>query len=422
MPAVRCNPIVNRDAALLPARPDMPQDKPLIPDILIDVSRLVWRVWKGRLPTGVDRVCLAYVDHFGPRGHAVIQYRELRAVLTFVDSQALFALLGAGGPRFRRRLIALLAKAVPRGMASRPRAGALYLNIGHTGLDSTGLPTWIARHGLRAIHLIHDLIPINAPEFCRPGEAEKHRRRMTNALLSASGIIANSAVTLEDLQRFAVEQDLPCPPGIAAWLAGHQLPLDVAPIPADRPYFVTIGTIEGRKNHILLLRLWQRLVRRLGAGTPRLVIVGQRGWEAEHALAMLDRGLGLDGVVHEMGGCGDAELARLIKGARAVLMPSFTEGFGLPVVEALQLGTPVIASDLPVFREIAGNIPTYIASFDSVGWEQAIVDFCGNSPERTRQIEAIQSYHAPDWATHFAAVEQYLAALPERVSIDVRPK
>ena len=198
---------------------------------------------------------------------------------------------------------------------------------------------------------------------------------------------------------------------IAAWLAGDTLPAIAPPPPSDRPYFVAVGTIEGRKNHILLLRLWKRLVERMGDDAPRLVLVGQRGWEADHALAMLDRCTVLDGTVVEMGRCDDVELARLLMGARALLMPSFAEGFGMPVIEALQLGTPVIASDLPVFHEIAGEIPTYLASFDGVGWERAVLDFCGPSVKRKRQIDAMRDYHAPDWPGHFARVEHWLESL-----------
>ena len=377
-------------------------------EMLIDVSRLVWRTWTGRLPTGIDRVCLAYVERYGAHSRAVVQRGETRSALSFADSQALFGLLTKGSPYFKRRLVTLLSRAFPLGMANRPRAGTLYLNIGHTGLDSPGLPAWIARNGLKAVYLIHDLIPIEAPEFCRPGEAQKHVRRMTNALTSASGIIANSAVTLAELHYFAEENGLPCPQGIAAWLAGPTPPAGL-PVAGDgRSYFITIGTIEGRKNHILLLRLWQRLARRLECSTPDLLIVGQRGWEAEHALAMLDRGRDLD-AVYELSRCDDAELARLIRGARALLMPSFAEGFGLPVIEALHLGTPVIASDLPVFREIVGDIPTYVPSYDPVAWEQAILDFCGPSAERERQVTAMNAYRAPTWQGHFAAVDTYLA-------------
>lgn len=378
-------------------------------DLLIDVSRLIWRVWTGRLPTGIDRVCLAYLDKYTEQALAVVQKNGSRRVLTRSDSRKLFALLAKGAAGFRKGVLAMAPGAILRGSGCPPRPGMAYLNIGHTGLEAAGLPLWIARNQIRAIYLVHDLIPITNPEFCREGEAEKHTRRMINALGSASGLIANSRATLADLAKFAAAQRLPMPSGIAAWLAGQAH----RPAPRrgdqERPYFVTIGTIEGRKNHILLLRLWRRMIEQMGSAAPRLVIIGQRGWEADHALAMLDRCAALRGHVAELGSCEDDELARLLAGARALLMPSFAEGFGLPLIEALEIGTPVIASDLAVFREIAGDIPTYLSSWDGVGWERTIGEFVGNPPERQRQLARMSGYRAPDWDEHFRAVDALIA-------------
>lgn len=382
-------------------------------DLLIDVSRLIWRVWTGRLPTGIDRVCLAYLDRYASHALAVVQKNGARRVLAREDSRKLFALLAqggtGGGAGFRKTIMAMALGAIMRSSARPPRPGMAYLNIGHTGLEAQGLPLWIARNQIRAIYLVHDLIPITNPEFCREGEAEKHTRRMVNALSSASGLIANSRATMADLAKFAGARRLAMPPGIAAWLAGQAQ----RPAPRrgeqERPYFVTIGTIEGRKNHILLLRLWRRLIEQMGSAAPRLVIIGQRGWEADHALAMLDRCQALRGHVAEMRRCEDDELARLLAGARALLMPSFAEGFGLPLIEALEIGTPVIASDLPVFREIAGDIPTYLPSWDGVGWERTVHEFVGDPPERRRQLARMPGYRAPDWGEHFRAVDALLA-------------
>ncbi len=398
------------DRAPTPARNDASAPIP----VLIDVSRSIWRYWSGRLPTGIDRVCLAYVEYLGPRAQAVIQWKRRRIVLTVTNSRRLMALLVAPGPPSRQKLIAVLGKAIPTAFASAPQRGQLYLNIGHTGLNDDSLVTWIAQHALRAVHLIHDLIPIETPEFCRPGEADRHVQRMTNALRSASGIIGNSEATLTALRDFAVVHRLPCPPMVAAWLAGDVLPAEVAATSADHPYFVVVGTIEGRKNHLLLLQVWKRLVERLGDAAPRLLLVGQRGWEAEGAFALLDRSIALQGMVIERGRCDDRELAGLLKGARALLMPSFAEGFGMPVIEALQLGAPVIASDLAVFREIADTIPTFIPVHDAGKWERTILDFCGPSPERARQIAAMRAYRAPSWEGHFAIVERWLETLPAR--------
>ena len=381
-------------------------DRPL----LLDVSRMVWRVWSSRLPTGIDRVCLAYLERFADRALAVVQRGEFRMVLSATQSDALFALLREGGRGFRPRLVALLGQAILR----RERvamAGKLYLNIGHTGLDAHGLPAWLARRRLRPVFLIHDLIPITHPEFCRDGEDLRHKARMRHALSSAHGIIANSRATLEALTAFAASDGLSMPESMVAWLGADEQ-VDPVPLPPPaRPSFVTIGTIEARKNHLLLLHIWERLAARMGPNTPELILVGQRGWEADDVFALLDRSPRLKGHVRELGRCDDATMLATIDQARAVLLPSFIEGFGIPLVEALQRGTPVIASDLPVFHEIAGEIPLYLDPLDGQRWETAICDFLTDSSERQRQLAAIPDFRPHSWEDHFNRVEVWLSEL-----------
>lgn len=380
-------------------------------EFLLDVSRPVWRAWRGRLPTGIDRVCLAYVERFGARSQAVIQRRGFHLVLSPSHSDRLFELLC--GERLPRRLalLRLAATALAASLPARPSPGAIYLNVGHTGLNEPSLPAWLARHRLRAVYLVHDLIPLTHPQFCRPGEAEKHSRRMENVLASAAGLISNSQATLDELADFAQEKQLAMPPAVVAWISGGKIPSTVPSKTTDKTYFVTVGTIEGRKNHQLLLDVWRSLVASLGSDTPTLVIIGQRGWQAERIFRQLDRLDELEGHVQELGACSDAELAGWVAGARAMLMPSFTEGYGLPVIEALQLGTPVIASSLPVFREIAGDIPTYLDPLNAPAWERTIRAFAGEGNERARQLSRMDAYRAPDWNTHFGRVEQWLKSL-----------
>lgn len=382
-------------------------------DVLIDVSRLVWRCWRGGLPTGVDRVCLAYVEHFCHRARAVVQRRGHHFIFDAAHSDRLFHLFRRGAEGFRPRFLALAASALLFRKGEPRQRGLLYLNVGHTGLNEPSLPRWVEQSGLRAVYFIHDLIPLMNPEYCRPGEADKHVRRIENVLASASGVIGNSQTTINDLAAFAAERGLQMPSAVVSFIAGPSVSANVAPSVLERPYFVTVGTIEGRKNHLLLLRIWQRLARRYGPESPLLVIVGRRGWEAADALAMLDRSDSLKEHVRELGVCADDELAKLIAGARALLMPSFAEGFGLPVAEALQLGTPVIASDLPVFREFAGEIPTYLDVLDGIGWERTIVSFAGQSAERERQRQATKDFSPPDWQSHFLVVDEWLKTLPE---------
>jgi glycosyltransferase involved in cell wall biosynthesis len=380
-------------------------------DLLLDISRLIWRTWTGRLPTGIDRVCLAYLDRLAARSQAVVQRGNLRQIATPALSDALFALLLEGGAQFRARAARLAMRALIESRAGQTGGDRLYLNVGHTGLDAPGLVAWTARAHVRPVYLIHDLIPITHPEFCRPGEDIRHHRRMDNALASACGIIGNSQATLDEFAAFADSRGRPHPPALAAWLGGPPLPADAAPIVRDRPYFLVLGTIEGRKNHVLLLQLWRRMIERDPQGCPHLVIIGQRGWEAQTALAMLDRLPLLAGRVQVIEDCGDAALAGYLRGCRALLMPSFAEGYGLPVIEALGIGARVVASDLPVFRELAGDRIRYCDPLDGPEWLAAINDHLREDPAATAAGAAQAAFRTPTWDDHFALVEPWMAAL-----------
>ena len=140
-------------------------------EFLIDVSRLVWRVWTGRHPTGIDRVCLAYLDHFGYRAQAVLQKNGFLRVLSPKRSDRLFALLRRGPEGFRADFAAMATGIFWSGRGNGDCAGKISLNIGHTGLDEPTLTRWVKRRGVKAVYLVHDLIPLTHPEYCRAGEA-----------------------------------------------------------------------------------------------------------------------------------------------------------------------------------------------------------------------------------------------------------
>jgi hypothetical protein len=117
----------------------------------------------------------------------------------------------------------------------------------------------------------------------------------------------------------------------------------------------------------------------------------------------------LRGLVIEKGRCSDKELATLLKHARALLFPSFVEGYGLPLAEALHMGTPVVASDLQVFREIAGDVPDYLDPLDGPAWLRAVEQYTPPfSTQRTAQLNRIMGYMAPTWSQHFDVVDELI--------------
>jgi len=386
-----------------------PGDRPY----LLDVSRLIWRRWAGRLPTGIDRVCLAYLQHYRSQAQAVVQRGGLHRILDVATSERLFDLLAEPGASFRSAFSRAVAGSWTGLLREGAGRGRLYLNVGHTGLDDPKLREWIARSAVRPIFLIHDLIPITNPEFCRDGERDRHQARINTVLDTAAGVIGNSEATIRDLRAYADARGKPNPRAIAAQLGidnnGGAAPR-ILPF-TDRPYFVVLGTIEARKNHLLLLQIWSRLVRDWGTAAPRLLIIGQRGWECEQVLDVLDRSELLTDSVVELGRCSDGEVATYLHGARALLFPSLAEGYGLPLVEALMGGTPVIASDLPVFGEIAGAIPDYIDPLDGYRWLQAIRSYAGDGPDRSAQLARLQAFSAPTWSGHFRIVDDWLSTV-----------
>ena len=380
---------------------------------LVDVTRLIWRRWVGRLPTGIDRVCLAYLEQYRGDAQAVIQRRGFRRILPEAASDRLFEMLLHPRRSVRRDLARFLASERLRPNPRLSGRGRLYLNVGHTALQQPGYLEWTRTADVRPVYMIHDLIPITHPEYCRAGESDRHVERVRNMLASAVGIIGNSQATLDSLSSFADSVAMATPAMIAAPL-GTDLRRDGSDLspPQGPPTFVMLGTIEARKNHLLLLQIWARLVRAQGANAPRLLVIGQRGWECEQVFDLLDRSEVLRGAVVETGRCSDAELDEHLRGARALLFPTLVEGYGLPLVEALALGTPVIASDLPVFHEIGQEVPDFIDPLDGPAWQAAILDYAADhSARRDAQLARLATYRAPGWDDHFARVDAWLDTL-----------
>jgi glycosyltransferase involved in cell wall biosynthesis len=291
------------------------------------------------------------------------------------------------------------------------RPGSVYFNAGHTDYDLPAHVGWVAWHRLRAIYLIHDLIPILHPDHCRPHAVRRHTGRVASALRHGAGIVVGSDAVARDLAAHARAARLPCPPVVVAPLAGADL-ARAAPAPAAGAddYFVCVGTIESRKNHALLLAVWDRL-RAEHRHPPRLVIAGRWGTGADGVRAALAASGMAGGLIDIVEDCDDAALAALMQGARAMLMPSLAEGFGLPMAEALACGVPVIASDLPCFREVGQGIPCLLDPHDVAGWTVRIAGFDRAAAQRQRRIDALRGYRPPRWDAHFAQVDTWLTTL-----------
>lgn len=385
--------------------------------MLIDVTRLLHRFMGKRLPTGVDRVSLAYISRYGPEARAVFRHHGGKFVFRRAESAVLFDwLLSLGGTG---SVLPTIYKGLVAGCLLQGVAGRFLFNTGHTGLESDDYVTMLRQQRVKPIFMVHDLIPLTHPQYCRAGEHDRHLTRLRNAVRVASGIVCNSQATLDGLRVLCDQQNWVLPPAVVALLAPEPLKAVQLTRPMAAPYFVYVSTIEPRKNHLMILKVWQQLAAQLGDNAPHLVIIGQRGWDYGEVVHLLTDPA-LKRLVVEIPACTDPEMVNYLQHARAMLFPSFTEGFGMPVVEALALGLPVIASDLPVFWEFAGDIPDYIDVSDEARWASTITNYAAaGSSLRAAQLTRMENYVPPSWNEHFSQVDALLATLtsgePSRV-------
>ncbi|CAA9585520.1 MAG: hypothetical protein AVDCRST_MAG88-3879 [uncultured Thermomicrobiales bacterium] len=248
-------------------------------------------------------------------------------------------------------------------------------------LDVLHAPDFVAPPTRRArrIVTIHDLTFLVVPQYAHPPLRAYLGRAVPHNVQSADHIFADSEATRRDLIRLlGVAEERISVVHVAAEARFHPFTeeeraagrrtLAGAGVP-DGPYFLTVGTLEPRKNHIGLLRAFARL-RRLGA-PHRLVIAGQPGWGFEPIFAAVERH-GLAEVVTFLDFFPDPLLPALYACADLLILPSFYEGFGIPLLEAMGSGTPAVVADRPSLPEIAGGAARLVDPDDHTALTEAI--------------------------------------------------
>lgn len=215
----------------------------------------------------------------------------------------------------------------------------------------------------RAVITVHDLVPLIFPETSSLRTRLGYRVLRRAARLTGA-VIAVSQNTRSDLERvwgldrridvvYEAARSLPAPGAVE----------ELAKLDVEPPYFLAVGTLEPRKNLKTLIRAYATATSR-NASLPRLVIVGASGWggaprEVAEAIASIaDR-------VHPIGYRTDEELATLYAHATAFALPSLYEGFGLPALEAMAAGTPVVAASSGSLPEVLADAAAYFEPEDA---------------------------------------------------------
>jgi glycosyltransferase involved in cell wall biosynthesis len=382
---------------------------------LLDLTRLTSRLGRDVL-TGIDRVEAAWLRHLVAGSDPVWGLVRSRAGFLLLDrdgmarfqdmvqdaavpgrADLISRILWRRDARRARAETAVrrlaVARAVPWRLAAMLRLlgpNWQYLNLGHANLTDASLRQMRGQ----VVVLVHDTIPLDHPDWARPGTVEPFREKLRAVSRWAEVVVhsTNDARARTEAHLAALGR---VPKGIVAPLgvdlaAPQALPAGVS---LAHDYVVTVGTVEPRKNHALLLDVWDRAAAE-GRALPHLYVVGGRGWASE---ALMERLGQTPGVTH-LTGLNDGQVAALLQGARAMVFPSRAEGFGFPPLEAAARGIPVIASDLSVTRELLKDLPVYLNPDDLYSWLETI-EALNTAPAAGQTATSV--VQVADWGSHF---------------------
>ncbi len=360
----------------------------------------------GNYARDVLRVLVAH----GPAEHDYVAYTPPGGRIAFALDGARFRVATPGGPLGR----ALPAVWRQRGIVRDLRRDGIALFHGLTG----ELPLGIGRAGIASVVTIHDLIFERHPELYAAIDRRIYRWKARSAVARADLVVAISEQTRRDLVDLygvpaervrvvyqgchAAFRAAPAPDALAAVARAHALP----------PRFVlSVGTIERRKNLLLAVRALAGL-----PGVPLVVVGRETEYAAEVRAAVAASGLGER--VRFLRGLSTADLAALYRLADVLVYPSIFEGFGIPIVEALASGTPVVTTRGGCFAEAGGPGSAYVGADDVEGMRAALASIWEDPARRARMREAGLAHAArfEDAAIARGLLEAYAAAAAARSS------
>jgi len=245
----------------------------------------------------------------------------------------------------------------------------------------TRLPYWLPKT-IKTVLTVHDLTWEYHPEYYSKTEYQVLKQKTTKDILRAQVILAISETTKSDLIKF---YQLPAERIIVS-------PLAISPQPAqkidlrnkfniDYDYLLFVGTIYPRKNIEIILRALSEI------NNLHLILIGQAGFDKDKIIKLAND-LNLSQRVHHLGYLSDPEVGALYHQALCFVFASKYEGFGLPILEAFQNKIPVIASDIPIFKEIGGGACLFFPPNDARALVNQITKLQTNFDLKTKLIAA----------------------------------
>jgi glycosyltransferase involved in cell wall biosynthesis len=241
--------------------------------------------------------------------------------------------------------------------------------------------------GSEVVSCLYDTVPLRFEAMCNPAVPGVFVEWFKCALTFSTGFVCISRAVADELYAMLEGIHFPRRLNIGFWHLGADFSTAPAaaiaePRAKERVSFLMVGTVEMRKGHRLVLEAFESLWRE--NFEAELVIVGKPGWGVDHLIAILRKHSERNRRLHWHENANDEELRRLYANADALIAASYTEGFGLPIVEARHFKKPIIASDIPVFREVTqgSRSARFFQAGSSAALESAIREFLRDFAEQ----------------------------------------
>ncbi|MCZ2129906.1 MAG: glycosyltransferase family 4 protein [Bacteroidia bacterium] len=219
---------------------------------------------------------------------------------------------------------------------------------------------------------IHDLIWLRMPETYKSIDRYFYTKKLKHACTNSDIIIATSHQTANDIQEL---MHVPAHKIRIVYQTGPEIPSHIrSDSPLESPYFFYLSSFQERKNHIPLLKAFANIKDK---SNRMLVLAGAEGNTLKEVQQFVASNK-LQSDVKILTNISDVQKYWWLKHADAFVYPSAYEGFGIPLIEAMQLGIPLILHDIPVFREIAENTAQYFSLKSEGSLEQELMDFTHN--------------------------------------------
>ncbi len=364
---------------------DLPRQLARLQDvILFDVQDLVSFLLNHNSVTGIQRVVggiilavFARPEEDRRHIHFCMMGDERDGVRLFESDRLLHVVEmamagGADQPTLTQTVLRMRRKAP----TYRPKRGDCFFIGGAYWIVPDGGPRLNALKslGVSVGTYIYDLIPITAPEWVTDATRREVAERAIDILLLSDFLLTISDFVKHDVECL-IEAELDSTKPVFSAPLPHQLPPRKSVTTKIRPAIRALGdfvlcvcTLEGRKNHMLLYRVWSLLLRQKGYNdVPNLVLVGKWGWNIQSFQEACSSSDFLDQKIKLFANVGDDELSYLYENCLFTVFPSFMEGWGLPVGESLSAGKLCVASTAASIPEVGGEFCEYIDPHDYFG-------------------------------------------------------